>query len=256
VKNYLVFKRETTFEALYNEFTACVDRFDVISFDVFDTLISRKVANPTDIFDLIEKKTGKRGFAKKRVMAEMYARGKTPKGIEDVSIDDIYSELKNGGFGYLEQNEIDEELDSCYKNPAGYKLYSLAREKNKMIIAVSDMYLPPDIILKILVNAGYPDVSRLFVSGEYGKTKSTGHLFSLVLDELNIDNNKIMHIGDNYRSDILGAGKAGILGLHFPANNRQDKRLIFFRLIHSTRINRFILFVKRLCGLTMFVNVV
>jgi HAD superfamily hydrolase (TIGR01549 family) len=256
VKNYLVFKRETTFEALYSEFASCIDRFDVISFDVFDTLISRKVTNPTDIFDLIEKKTGKRGFAKKRIMAEMCARGRISKGIEDVSIDDIYNEFKNRDFGSLKRNEIDEELESCYKNPNGYKLYSLARKKNKMIIAVSDMYLPSYIISKILLNASYPDIRRLFVSNEHRKTKSTGHLFSLVLEELNIDSNKIMHIGDNYRSDVLGAGKAGILGLHFPANNAQDKRLVFFRLIHFTRINRFIVFIKRLCGFTMFVNAV
>ena len=43
-----------------------INSADIISFDIFDTLIVRKVTRPEDIFRIIEKKTGIKGFAKTR----------------------------------------------------------------------------------------------------------------------------------------------------------------------------------------------
>ena len=33
-----------------------IDSVDVVSFDIFDTLILRKVSEPSDVFDLVERK--------------------------------------------------------------------------------------------------------------------------------------------------------------------------------------------------------
>jgi hypothetical protein len=53
------------------------------------------------------------------------------------------------------------------------------------------------------------------------------------------------YIDSNYRSNVLGAGKVGVHGLHFPPNNVQDKRPIFFRLIY---------FVRVICTVTIFLK--
>lgn len=53
-----------------------IDNHNIISFDVFDTLICRDVNNYKDVFNLIEKKLIKEygqifvGFARKRIDAE------------------------------------------------------------------------------------------------------------------------------------------------------------------------------------------
>jgi HAD superfamily hydrolase (TIGR01549 family) len=235
--NDAICNKSKNFEKLFRKFEANIDWFDIISFDVFDTLISRKVNNPADIFSLVEKKTGKKGFAKKRIMAEYFAR-KKKKDSEDVSFDDIYNELKDRNIEFLKQSEINEELNSCYRNKNGYRLYELACKKDKIIIVVSDMYLPSHIISSILFNAGYSNVGKIFVSNEYRKCKWTGHLFSAVLDELKIDNEKIMHIGDNYNADVIGAKKAGIIGLHFPSRNCRKIKSFLFWILQFSKLNQ------------------
>lgn len=42
-----------------------LETVDVISFDIFDTLLKRNVPNNSEIFNIIEKKSGVFGFAKK-----------------------------------------------------------------------------------------------------------------------------------------------------------------------------------------------
>jgi predicted HAD superfamily hydrolase len=256
MKKCRVSGKKAAFDILYGKFAACVDRFDVVSFDVFDTLISRKVPVPADIFGIIERRTGREGFARRRVAAERAARRRMPEGTEDVSLDDIYNELEETDIGFLKQSEIGEELDSCYRNENGYKLYDLARKKGRVIIAVSDMYLPSCVISKILSNAGYTDIKRLFLSNEYGKTKSTGRLFSLVPEEINVANNKIIHIGDNYRSDVLGAGKAGIRGLHFPSKHTSKNKTIFFLICCFVKMNHLIYFIKKLYNPEMSIKMI
>ena len=57
-----------------------IDRCEVVSFDVFDTLIKRNVRTPKDVFSLVEREALKRfgvsmeGFRDKRVCAERTAR--------------------------------------------------------------------------------------------------------------------------------------------------------------------------------------
>jgi predicted HAD superfamily hydrolase len=229
VLNDRIYTRNVAFENLFRELEARIDGFDIISFDVFDTLISRKVSNPTDIFSVVEKKIDKKGFAKKRIIAERSARRKKSKDSEDVSLDDIYDEFMDKDIEFLKQNEINEELNSCHRNKNGYRLYELACKKDKIIIAVSDMYLPSCIISRILFNAGYSNIKKLFVSSEYRSCKWTGHLFLSVLDELKINNKKIIHIGDNYNADVIGAKRAGIIGLYFPSKKHR-KMKDFFRI--------------------------
>ncbi len=65
---------------------AALMKYDVISFDVFDTLVFRAVEKPADVFRLLEGHWNCMEFAQKRVQAERDAR----KEKEEVTIDDIY----------------------------------------------------------------------------------------------------------------------------------------------------------------------
>ena len=76
-----------------------IDGHDVISFDIFDTLIKRNCYKPTDIFEIVEiqyNQTNKNNkiqdFKNIRINAEKNARNKN-KNSEDITIDEIYDEI-------------------------------------------------------------------------------------------------------------------------------------------------------------------
>ncbi len=49
-------------------------KYDVISFDIFDTLLLRPFIKPTDLFWYIETKYNIKGFHQARILAEMQSR--------------------------------------------------------------------------------------------------------------------------------------------------------------------------------------
>ena len=69
--------------------------YDIISFDIFDTLIERKVSRPSDIFRLTgEKVLGKaeaEEFCQKRILAERTAR--EGRNSQETDLDGIYDNL-------------------------------------------------------------------------------------------------------------------------------------------------------------------
>lgn len=81
----------------YEELKRAVDSHDLISFDVFDTLIKRNVGDPHDVFDLVAKLYSSRGYGDfssfhiARCCAEVSARGESK--CEEVTLDEIYEQL-------------------------------------------------------------------------------------------------------------------------------------------------------------------
>ena len=74
-----------------------IDKNDIISFDMFDTLIKRYVSSPLDVFTLVEIFYNKNhshniyNFQKERILAEKKARMDNDN---EVNIDDIYKYIK------------------------------------------------------------------------------------------------------------------------------------------------------------------
>ena len=65
---------------------------DVISFDIFDTLITRRIYSPEDIFSIIEQKYKLDHFKEKRIQADSIARKQLGR---DINLDDIYAVLQS-----------------------------------------------------------------------------------------------------------------------------------------------------------------
>lgn len=64
-----------------------IKNYDIVSFDIFDTLLKRNVKEPTDVFSYMEKKYQINGFREKRIEAEKAAR-KKKNGLE-ISLEPI-----------------------------------------------------------------------------------------------------------------------------------------------------------------------
>ena len=193
-----------------------INKYEYISFDIFDTLVTRNLVDNKDVFKFVQEyynlnynNRKEKDFYKKRILAEKEARMHSLN--EEISIEEIYSFLD---IDINEKNilfEIEKELEYklCEKNKCGYQLYKYAFSKNKKIIIISDMYLDRETIEKILKKNDI-QYYKLFISSESKLTKSTGNLYKFVLNELKINPKNMLHIGDNLKSDYLNPKKLGI----------------------------------------------
>jgi predicted HAD superfamily hydrolase len=185
-----------------------ISNADVISFDIFDTLLLRPYVRPRDLFLHIEKALHKPMFGMCRVEAETVARKLHPE-LEDITLDMIYDEIDDE-FKELKQKEMDWEAMVLRANPELKQVYDYAVSSGKRIVITSDMYLPAEFLANVLRKNGYDGWEKLYVSGLYGKMKATGNLFLEVLNDLNVNPSRILHIGDNRQSDIENPAKLGI----------------------------------------------
>lgn len=195
------------------EFVRKIKDYDVISFDIFDTLIFRPFSSPTDVFYLIGEKFDFLDFKNLRVWAEWDARMKCRQknGHTEVSLQDIWENLEedtglNAEEGMRLECETEEKL--CYSNPYMLQVWKRLQKLGKRMIIVSDMYLPRSCIERILQKTGYMGAERIYISNEYGENKAGGDLFHRVIRDFS--GARIVHIGDSPHSDQKMAKASGL----------------------------------------------
>lgn len=199
--------------------------YDVISFDIFDTLILRPFKKPSDLFILVGTELDIMDFCEIRIKAENEARqyAKMNRGNTEVTIDDIYEIIeKKTGIPKEKgiETEFNIEMNLCFANPYMKRVFELLKYQNKEIIICSDMYYPAEMLGKILKSCGYEGFSKIYVSCEYNCTKRNGGMYEILKEKYY----NLVHIGDNQISDIESAGKAGIPAIkYYNVNERGEK---------------------------------
>lgn len=204
-------------------------KYEYISFDVFDTLVSRPFYKPSDIFKLLSlefssKTLNSISFEKIRVEGEDLARryyGNT-YSYEDITLKEIY-EFISEHYGIdkklcLEMLDYECELELAFCKPrySGRELFDYAKAIGKKVVLTSDMYLSSEVIRRILIENGIYGYEKLFLSCEERKLKYNGRLFEQALSVLCIEKTAMLHIGDTWRSDIEGSSLVGVDNLFFP----------------------------------------
>ena len=226
--------------------------YDIVSFDVFDTLVLRPLKDPADVFILIGEQLNIYNFSEIRKKAETTVRqcNLAQYGNHEVRLEDIYCEIermtgldKEKGM----QTEIDIEFELIYPNPYMKCIFDLLKNQGRYIVAISDMYLSHDIVMKILKKSGY-DIDELFVSNEYHCNKRNGGLYGQILAKHSPEM-KMIHLGDNYTSDIKMAENKGIhhryyrncnaIGKDVYKNNSMSELIgsLYEGLINTTMFN-------------------
>lgn len=193
---------------------------DVVSFDVFDTLLLRNLLDSGDVFYLTGMKLGISGFkALRERAAREAARRKNAggRGVE-VTLPEIY-EVVREWQGLDVQTGMEAELSVeravCRDNPYWHEVFDSLRADGKRIVIVTDMYLSRKTVRELLVLCGYEmDRVEVFVSCEEGASKRDGTLFSMVRQRVGNDAAYI-HIGDNRAADIRAAKRAGWSALYY-----------------------------------------
>ena len=144
---------------------------DVISFDIFDTLLTRDVPAPSDIFAIIGEKLGKNNFAEIRITAETKAKALKGGGY---TLKDIYDFISIPG---AIETEINTELEYCAPKREVIDILKFAQNLNKQILITSDMYLPEDVIRQMLAKVGINEPYKLYVSNECNMSKYSGSIY-------------------------------------------------------------------------------
>lgn len=201
-----------------------VKNYQVVSFDIFDTLLFRNVPKPTDVFIVAQELAASKGvsvedFLGLRIRAEKQAAEKKLPNT-DTTLDSIYSELPLGAGEreILKSCELEAESHLLVANAPMIQLANRLKDAGKTVIAVSDMYLDGIFLQQVLEKNGFtPD--KLYVSSEVGLRKSRGELFDHVLRDLNIDSKHMVHVGDNRLSDGVMPNRYGVDSVFYSANS-------------------------------------
>ncbi len=209
--------------------------FDVLSVDVFDTLLWRRVPEPKDIFfclgqSLLDKKLINGGlspgaFAELRASAEKAARAtqENRTGSREVLLTDIYATLSGdtwineSSLTEALETEVDLETASMVLDQDMVALMDEARAANVRVILTSDTYFTCEQIHRFFTAAGLEDKhvhETLYISNEHGRPKWRD-LFDLILDELQVSPEKLVHVGDNVDADVAPCAARGISYLFY-----------------------------------------
>lgn len=219
-----------------------LDGYDVISFDLFDTLLFRTVHNPEDVFltwgRMIKKEypeyadLPEEAFRAIRLEADRRAREKArSEGLEDITLSKIYDQMHIFGDrrDQIYKLELQAEREHIYLNPSMYSFAKHCHKLGKRLVILSDFYCSTAEVRSFLESAG-ADVemfSEILVSSEYGVGKGSGKLFCILLNQFKeVELQRIIHIGDNPYADVLSAQQLGVSTQWYPVVPETNKGAI------------------------------
>jgi len=203
---------------------------DVVSFDIFDTLVHRPFGDPKDLFDFLEVEFQIQNFRNIRVTSESVARKRNSEryGSREVTLNDIYAviyEKININVEQFMKREKELEIEFICTNPYMKKVYDIVRENGIRIIASTDMYLDRESISAILEKCGY-EVDALYLSSEQNCSKRDLGLYKHINTcEGFTPDMKFTHVGDNWQTDVLNARKMGWESIYYKNVNKYGNDL-------------------------------
>lgn len=174
------------------------------SWDFWDTLVTRCVLEPVEVFGIVEQMTGVAGFATARKAAETKSRG----GVPETTLDRIYEFLPYDAADKQRLRKAEVWVEEQVASPI---MANVARWMPDDVV-VSDMYLDRDTMLRIAAACGIElPPERLYLSSDLGATKHSGELFDHVQRNVRLK----VHVGDNRHSDVVVPARKGISAKHF-----------------------------------------
>lgn len=196
---------------------------DVISFDIFDTLITRRIYSPEDIFSIIEQKYKLDHFKEKRIQADSIARKQLGR---DINLDDIYTVLQSSfnakKLTRAKEFEQQLEIEFCIPRTEILEIFRSLIAERKTVILVSDMYLASSTIKAMLKKCGYIGYQKLYLSNDLNARKDTKTIWQFVRQDY--PHQKIVHIGDNRLSDITYPKEFSIDTIEIPSGKTLAKQ--------------------------------
>jgi FMN phosphatase YigB (HAD superfamily) len=202
--------------ATYDDLKAAIERNDVISFDIFDTVLMRKCLLPSDIFHIMERRLREEfgftdSFAEKRIEADKIAHIRYGSSCDIYAIYRIMAKelsFSHNDMDLVIRLERETEKEYLLRRDAVVDAMSFAKSLNKVIVLTSDIYWPREFIEQLLADNEIKDYDLLAVSCDLKKSKYHGELWEYYRESY--EGKQILHIGDDDFSDIRQASGYGI----------------------------------------------
>lgn len=184
----------------------------VRSFDIFDTLVSRSVADPTDIFHFVESE-GIVDFKERRLHAQQ---------VSNHTWQDIYFHYKR--LYLIDDVEIEriKNLELQMEAKFSFLITAVYNQVRDGDILVSDMYLPESALRFILDSVGFKRDVRIFVSPA---GKASGRIWPSIKQAYDIE----FHVGDNEHSDVRSPRVHGIPSRLYSNSRFSPMEAIFLK---------------------------
>lgn len=201
-----------------NELIDSVSKKNVIFVDCFDTIVYR-VSNPDTVLErwfhiIAEKYDVKYKDVKEiwKYSTHCNLDATEENSFETVAyfmynrfqylIDDL-QEFKDF-YSFILETYIDIELSVLRVNTQLYELLKSEKRMSKKIYLVSDFYMPSEFFKIVFLNLKIDDVfDNMYISSDVGYRKSTGSIYNWLLNELQLNANSVLMIGDNKISDYM-----------------------------------------------------
>ncbi|MFC4700054.1 rhamnan synthesis F family protein [Glaciecola siphonariae] len=221
-KSYIYINYTKSTEQLFHE----VQNFEIVSFDVFDTLVNRQYVAP----DFAKYRLGEylveqevvaspELFVKLRNDTETQLRiARDHKG--DLGLAEIYESMAKELGCDPEQTsqwcelEFQFDLQIMSGKTEMIQLANRLSDLGREIWLITDTYYSEQQISMILRHCGLAIGFRLFVSSELKVRKDNASMWQYIQSIIKEKEMTIVHIGDNVRSDAQLCGDHGITNVH------------------------------------------
>ncbi len=121
----------------------------------------------------------------------------------------------------LHDVEVDVDVEHLRPNSSLLDLLGRASRSGMRVIAVSDTYYTGVDLKRMLEEVvGAHPIAEVYSSADLGLTKHAGRIFDEVVRRENVSATKIIHVGDNARSDVTMAQAARWTAVHLPRDGR------------------------------------
>lgn len=190
-----------------------LDAYDIISVDMFDTLVMRQTLFATDVFELVDIRLRQQGiaiedFSRKRLEAEKELSWRTVPTLLEIyiyikdkyALDDTFPER-------AAETEWTVDRDLIVPRRALCQLLREMYQQGKPVFIVSDSFYSKQQMVDILAQCGITQYTDILTSCDFRTSKTDG-LFDC-LQEI-IQEKTCVHIGDSTVADVEGAERKGI----------------------------------------------
>jgi FMN phosphatase YigB (HAD superfamily) len=222
---------------------------NLYSFDVFDTVITRLLYRSTDVFLPVGNDLAKFGlisnvedWARLRAQVEIDTRRSSRQ--PEITMDEIYLAVSARCGWNTEQSKKAKAIELQWERrltrpivPVRMMIKRLT-EVGTRFIFISDTYLAKPEVLNLLRAGGFSVREEdLFVSSDHMATKADGTLFQYVKSRVSPAVISL-HIGDNYKSDVVSARTSGLPARHFDESRSNRYERALYRNLHASPLVR------------------
>lgn len=221
---------------------------EVLSLDVFDTLLWRRVAKPTDAFEVLGRRLADDGilaadcspalFAQLRIRAEQLARLRevARSDSSEVTIWQIYEQFPEGTVANVDHKDLVELELRCERDLTVADLQMVewclrtTEAHGIPMVVTSNTYFSAGQLRQLCDRPSMAElpIQEFFSSSDHGTGKAQG-LFLEVARRMRVSPEHILHIGDDEEADVASAEDAGIQGLHYGLTEDDDLSAVLER---------------------------